>query len=272
MAELLLHPATEKLIEAYRQSPAHALCLSGEIGAGLGSLATQIGAELSGGEQLVTHIEPEKGLISIDRVRQLYSETRSIQQTKRCIIINDADAMSQDAQNALLKLLEEPVENIHFVLTTHHPSQLLTTIRSRTQNIAVLPINEIASKKLLSGYDLTPTQQLQALFLASGHPAELTRLASDSEYFATQSVVVTDARSFLQTDDYSRLIIIKKYGDRPAALRFLEMCAKLLTFSLLKQRNYSAADIMGVIEQVMKRIDANGHVRTHLVYLVTKLP
>jgi len=272
MAELLLHPATEKLLSAYRQSPAHALCLSGEIGAGLGSLASQLAVDLSENAQLVTYIVPEKGLISIDRVRKLYEQTRSIQQTKRCIIIDDADTMSHDAQNALLKLLEEPVENVHFILTTHYPSRLLETIRSRTQNVAVLPISETASKQLLTHYSLTATRQLQTLFLASGRPAELTRLAEDNEYFAAQSVVVTDARSFLQADNYARLLIIKKYTERPAALRFLHMCASLLTFSLLKQRNYATADVMGILETTMKRIDANGHVRTQLMYLVTKLP
>lgn len=272
MAKLLLHPATAKLLDAYHNEPAHALCLSGEVGAGLRTLAMQLATELSGNEQLVTVIEPEKGLISIDRVRQLYTETRSIQQTKRCIIIDDADTMSHDAQNSLLKLLEEPVQNIHFILTTHHPTQLLQTILSRTQNIDVLPPSESDCKALLAKFDLTPTEQKQAQFLASGRPAELTRLASDKEYFAAQSVVVTDARSFLQADDYTRLTIIKKYTDRLAALRFLDMCSRLLTYSLLKQRNYAVADVMEPMEDVMKRIDANGHVRTHLLYLVTKLP
>ena len=272
MAKLLIHPATRKLLDAYHREPSHALCLIGEVGAGLRTLAVQLATDLSGNEQLVTVIEPEKGLISIDRVRQLYIETRSIQQSKRCIIIDDADAMSHDAQNSLLKLLEEPVQNVHFILTTHHPTQMLKTILSRTQNIEVMAPSEKDCEALLATFDLSPTAQKQAQFLASGRPAELTRLAQDREYFTAQGAVVTDARSFLQADDYTRLTIIKKYTDRVAALRFLDMCSRLLTYSLLKQRNYGVADIMGPLEDVMKRIEANGHVRTHLLYLVTKLP
>lgn len=272
MDKLLVHPATQKLLDAYQKMPSHAVCLNGEEGAGLTTLAMKLATDLSGNKQLVTVIEPEKGLISIDRVRQLYTEIRSIQQTSRYIIIDDAEGMSHDAQNALLKLLEEPVQNVHFILTTHHPTQLLETIRSRTQNIDVMPISETLSKTLLTQSELSPTEQVQALFLASGRPAELVRLATDREYFASQSVVVTDARTFLQTDDYARLTVIKKYTDRTAALKFLSMCAQLLTYSLLKQRNYSVADVMETLEIVMKRIEANGHVRTHLLYLVTKLP
>lgn len=272
MPSLWLHPATKKIIDSYTKSPAHALILTGSIGAGLGTLALDLGTSLSGNRQSVSVIAPEKGLISIDRVRQLYEQTRSIQRTKRCIVIDDADAMSHDAQNALLKLLEEPVENVHFILTTHQSQQLLATIRSRAQIIAVRPLDEAMSKTVLESYDLSPTSQAQALFLASGQPAELIRLASDVDYFASQTTIVTDARSFLQTDQYARLIVMKKYMDRSAALTFLAMCSKLLTFSVLRQRNYSVTDAMEAVEIVMKRIEANGHVRTHLLYLVTKLP
>lgn len=272
MADLVLNPATKKLLAAYLGSPAHALLLTGDEGAGLGATAHYLAASLAGNDQLVTSIEPEKGLISIERVRHLYEQTRSVQQGRRCILIDDADAMSPDAQNALLKLLEEPVENVHFILTSHFPSRLLATVRSRTQHINVLPITETESKQILAGHGLSDTQQLQSLFLASGKPAELTRLAADPDYLSARSTIVTDARSFIQADDYSRLVIIKKYTDRTAALQFLTMCAKLLTFSLLKQRNYAVAETMEVLDAVIKRIDANGHVRTHLMHLVTKLP
>lgn len=272
MTKLIVNAASEKLLNAYLKSPAHALCLSGDEGVGLGSIATWLAEELSDSPQTITRILPEKGLISIDRIRQLYEQTRSIQNGRRCIIIDDADAMSVDAQNALLKLLEEPVENIHFILTTHYLPTLLATIRSRTQVVTVLHIGEAESKQLLSTFSLDQTQLAQSLFMAAGRPAELTRLASDANYFASKVGVVTDARTFLQSDTYNQLKIVKKYTDRAGALDFLSACAKLLNFSLVKQRNFSAADNMDVFDTVMKRVEANGHVRTHLMYLVTKLP
>lgn len=272
MTELLLNPATKKLLDAYLADPAHALCLSGDDGVGLGSIATMLAEHLSETSQTVTRILPEKGLISIERIRVLYEQTRSIQHGKRVLIVDDADAMSIDAQNALLKLLEEPVRNIHFILTTHHAPLLLSTIRSRVQTVNVLRVDEGVSKQLVGKTELGATQQSQALFLAGGRPAELVRLSTDPEYFASQVSVVTDARTFLQASTYDRLKVIKKYTDRTGALSFLATCAKLLTFSLLKQRNVTAADNMEVFDLVMKRIEANGHVRTHLMYLVTKLP
>ena len=65
MDKLSLHSATKKLLTAYLKDPTHALCLSGEVGAGLGSLAFTLAADLAGSESLVTVIAPEKDLISI---------------------------------------------------------------------------------------------------------------------------------------------------------------------------------------------------------------
>lgn len=271
MPELVIHAATKKLLDSYILKPSHALLLTGEPGVGLGTLAAHLGEKLATSAQLVTTLAPEKGLISIERVRALYEQTRSIQNGKRVIVIDDADAMSPDAQNALLKLLEEPVDNVHFIVTSHTPGQLLATIRSRLQAIQVLSITDEESIQLLSRYDLDETRRRQVLFLAGGKPAELTRLAEDDNYFTGRAAVVSDARTFLQASAYERLVVIKKYADRSNALEFLTMCARLLNFSFIKQKNFHAADSMDEFDLVMKRIEANGHARTHLMYLVTKL-
>ena len=53
-------------------------------------------------------------------------------------IIHDADAMNDEAQNALLKTLEEPGPGVIFILTTGNPAALLPTTRSRCQLLPVL--------------------------------------------------------------------------------------------------------------------------------------
>lgn len=270
MTSLVLHPIVEKQLDALVNKPPHAVCLSGDRGSGLSTIAHQFAERIVKNTNTITTISPEKGLISIERVRGLYADTRSIQHDHRCIIIDDADTMSPDAQNALLKLLEEPTNNTHFILTTHAASRLLATIRSRVQEINMQPITAAQSQELLAPYGLDAAKQAQILFLASGLPAELVRLATDEEYFAKQSGLVGDARAFLQSDTYSKLVVIKKYTDRTSALELLEMCAKLLSFTLLKQKNVATSDTMFTLDEVMGRIEANGHVRTQLMYLASR--
>jgi DNA polymerase-3 subunit delta' len=56
------------------------------------------------------------------------------------IIINDAQTMNAEASNAILKILEEPPNDTHIILTASQTTDLLPTIASRCQNINFRPI------------------------------------------------------------------------------------------------------------------------------------
>ena len=78
-------------------------------------------------------LTPEKANISIEQVRDMLGFLSVKQKTDRFIIIRPAEMLGLEASNALLKNLEEPKENVHFILITASPSKLLPTILSRSQ-------------------------------------------------------------------------------------------------------------------------------------------
>jgi DNA polymerase-3 subunit delta' len=57
----------------------------------------------------------------------------------RIVIVDDADTMTRNAQNALLKILEEPPEKGLLILVAHRPGNLIPTIRSRARFMAMQP-------------------------------------------------------------------------------------------------------------------------------------
>jgi len=79
-------------------------------------------------------IFPEKTIISIDTIRSARSwlSMTPISSDKKVLIIDRAHAMNTEAQNAFLKILEEPAENTYIFLIINHKDQVLPTVYSRT--------------------------------------------------------------------------------------------------------------------------------------------
>ena len=97
----------------------------------------------------------------------------------RTVIVDSADAMNINAQNALLKLLEEPPPRTLLLLVCHAPSRLLPTVRSRCRTMHLRPLSEAQVAAIIAQQqpDLAePDRQLLAR-LADGAPGWALDLA-----------------------------------------------------------------------------------------------
>src|SRR5690349_18657463 len=120
----------------------------------------------------VIAVEPDdKASIKIDVIRDVLSQTsfRPFEGRKRVVLIREADALQDGAQNSLLKSLEEPPPGTMFILTTAVPGALLPTVRSRCMRLRFgrLTSNEIAAA-LIRDHDYTDGDARDAAPLADG--------------------------------------------------------------------------------------------------------
>lgn len=267
--KLLFSDETRDFADHYRQTLPHALLLSGAHGVGLATLANHL-AESSG--RLLHIVEPVKKTktsvpsIGVEQIRQLYNEARTTLDGAHFIIIDDAETMNITAQNALLKLLEEPNESIHFILTSHQPDGLLPTIISRLQVQVINPINSATSTRLVRTLDVTDEKQRnQLLYIASGLPAELTRLASNPAVFSQLVESVSMSRQFIQGSTYQRLALIDGLKeDRSQALSFIDMTTLILRRSLNKSDDRATIQLIDKLLSAHQSIKANGNIRLQL--------
>lgn len=82
--------------------------------------------------------------ITVEQIRQLRAGAyiRPNEGRRKVFIIETAQAMNDNAQNALLKVLEDGPGYLSFLLLAENPQQLLPTIRSRCESIAIPPREE----------------------------------------------------------------------------------------------------------------------------------
>lgn len=86
----------------------------------------------------------------------------------RWIVVREADRLNQSAANKLLKTLEEPPAETHFVLLSHRASALLPTIRSRCQTVNFGLLDEADVRAVLTELALSPEHVAELLPLSEG--------------------------------------------------------------------------------------------------------
>ncbi len=85
--------------------------------------------------EALMYIEPEETSIPIAKAREIARFLSLRSNTYRFVLIDDAHVLTEEAQNSMLKVLEEPPANSSIILITHLNGMLLETVRSRCQVI-----------------------------------------------------------------------------------------------------------------------------------------
>lgn len=275
MIEPIINPTSLEIINKLTNNLPQSILLTGEYGIGLAEIAQYICDSKKTKPTIILpekdeKIDIDKGMITVDIVRRIYDDTRTKAVDRRIIIINYVDRMTHQAQNAFLKLLEEPGLNTHFILLSHSTNNLLPTILSRTQIIKLRPIDHQQSEKLLDSLKVTDkTKRSQMLFIADGLPAELSKLAADEKYFKTRSETVIDAREFIRASAYEKLKIVNKYkDDRRLTLRLILDAAGILKRSIEQKPQSDAIEEIDKLLNVYQIIEANGNIRLTLASIV----
>lgn len=270
---LVLHPTSELLLSAIANHLPHGLLLQGSEGVGLFTIAHQLS-----GHSTAAIVEPKNtkgdvdhsGTITVEAIRQLYDQTRAKHTGRWVVIIDDADRMSHGAQSAFLKLLEEPNEGTHFILTSHQPERLLSTIMSRVQSLTIQPVTADQSLHFIANLGITDQKhRIQLRYIADGLPAELHRLIHNPKLFDARAAVIGDARDFLQADSYKKALIVQKYKtDRNAALQLVDGTIAILRKTLSAKPEDRIIKQLQLLLIIKERLQTNANVALQLMQFV----
>lgn len=214
---------------------------------------------------------PPATRIGTQQVRQLIATLRTHARQRRLVVFPQALQLTEAAQHALLKTLEEPNARTHFLLAATDSTQLLATIRSRCQLLRLHRTTANQDNQLLQTYETDPAKRQQVTFLAAGRPALLRHLLEHPDELADRVAIARDAKRYLQTTDaYTALVLLQPYmTDREAAHRLLETIVIMLRYQLYQ--HHSSALLrhhLAAVTAAQQQLNQNGHIRLALLQLV----
>lgn len=264
MIDPLFHPTTRRNVDRVMHSDQHAYGLIGPSGAGKKFVAKWMAYKLLQAESkrhnLLT-IQPEKQTISIEQVRQIGSFLRlkstASGEVKRAIIIEDADTMTIEAQNALLKSLEEPPGDTKIILTIQTMTSLKPTIYSRIQAIHIRPC-ALADIKQYAGNnseDFSEQQFTQAYLISFGYCGLCFSLLRNTNSSLLESI--EKAKKFLSLHKYERLIMVSEIAkDSQQARQLLFALKKVLSAAIKSTTRKDTAQLASHLRNVHRAEEA----------------
>ena len=237
-----MHPATRLRIETILKTTPHALLISGARGSGKKFLAEHIAVQFLGKKEIsdypyILKIVPVKKSIGIEAIRELRSflsrRTTGSGNIRRIVMIYEADLMTIEAQNALLKSVEEPPQDTVLILTASFTANLLPTILSRMQVLRVEPISKSIAESMLSNtYDSAALTS--AYYISGGRAALLLALLKHETEHPLVSAI-EEAKQLLKRPLYERLVIADELSKDREQLALLFDGLQRVIMSALQQ-------------------------------------
>lgn len=254
-------------IQRLSKDPLHAVILEGVAGRGA-RYEAEVFSGMLGGLTRIVEKPADKQLITIEQIQKLYTETRSKNTVRNTWLIVGAEDMSEEAQNAFLKLLEEPPAKVTFILSVSNAEKLLPTIRSRSVKLRCQPFSLPAAKDWLKFQGIQDSSHLQQLiFLAEGSADELVRLVSDAGYGEAKLQVAKDAKLLISGTVFEKISFAGQTAtDRQRALDATRIVLQMLSILLAKQPDRTQfMSQIGAFSRAHERLQQNGNIRLQLL-------
>ena len=203
------------------------------------------------------YIEPDGNSVKIEQIRYLQRkiQEKPIISNKKVYIINDADKMTTEAQNCLLKTLEEPPEYSTIILVGSNENAFLNTIKSRCMKIAFQPIEAKYIKQYMEKtYGMINISQ-NMLDAFQGSIGKAIIIKDKKEQYENVEGMIEK----LDKTDMTELIRLGEslYQSKDEIMNILDYI-NIILLKLAKE-NTQYANCIDIIENTKKRLNQNAN-------------
>lgn len=200
-------------------------------------------------------LEEDENSIKIDTIRQMQKRVQElpIVSDKKVYIIDDSENMTKDAQNCLLKTLEEPPEFVTIILIVSDENKILNTIKSRCLKVY---FNNLTNEELKTYLNKNlGIQELNNNILEAcgGSAGKAIQIYSNQEIYSELNKLFSNIESYRLTDIFSKMdILYKNKEDIQEILDYLNVM-----FIKKAKENIRYVEYIGYIEEAKKDINLN---------------
>lgn len=211
-------------------------------------------------------IESVDGKIKIEQIRQMQRKVaeKPIISNNKVYIIDNADTMTIEAQNCLLKTLEEPPEYITIILICTNEGNLLSTIKSRCTRMQFEPIKDEEIKEYVK--TKLPDEQIseKLIELAQGSIGKAIKLNEKKDIYENiENILVSmQCRDLIDIVQMSEVI----YKSKEEIKSILEYINVLLM--KLSNQNIKYINCVQIVEETKRRIKANSNYDMCIDYMI----
>lgn len=215
-------------------------------------------------------ISPTKNVIKVDEIRDFCGELflKPTKTSHKVFIIDDAECMNEQAQNALLKVLEEPPLYATIILITSNKEKLLNTIKSRVVDVQFDFLSNEEIKKILDSRNIEYAED--AIKYANGSLKKALDFVND-EFFD----IAKEVAKLLETKDF--LAVNRKFEEikadkklKPNIAMILEKAMQIFFMKFRNEKNYDYTNIEK-LEETIQKIKRNANVDLALDSLMVEL-
>lgn len=175
----------------------HAHLIVGPEGIGKSILARIFALKILNKDKDLNYIDiinyrPEKATFGVDEARKIIEEVskKAFEGDKKVIIIHKANTLTVQAQNALLKTVEDPPYGVFFIILCENLELMLETIRSRCQIYKLTPLNKEEMLRFIETINITDqNKKVTALAYAEGVPGRAVQILEDEKLMQLRDII-----------------------------------------------------------------------------------
>ena len=185
----------EALINNFKQrclknTLSHAHLIAGEDGVGKGKLANILAKFILNGDLDREYVDiinysSEKSSFGVDDVRDIIEEVykKPFEKDKKVIIIHEGNKLTIQAQNALLKTIEEPPKGVYIIILCESLELILDTIKSRCEIYKLKPLtkSELYEYIKIKKFNYDENEIKSAIAFSEGVPGRIDRYFNDDK-------------------------------------------------------------------------------------------